>query len=249
VAADIHDFSAGLSAGGTSITFAHSSSGSDRVLYVFVLKRAADTITGVTYNSDALTSIATITSPGNILNATLWRLIAPDSGSFNVVVSSSSGQRMLAHAVSLFGVDQTTPNGTVVTAAGASQNPVTHPSATVSCSATDFVIAAAALQNDDNTSTLTASGGTTQMDTNATSNGTNNGVRGTGAYLNDGSTSRVMSFTADGTDDWCEIALAVKPAAAAAITGSVVMPIAFNATTFPAPVGARAGNILTLGAA
>jgi hypothetical protein len=249
VAVDIHDFSAGLSAGGTSITFAHSSSGSDRVLYVFVLKRAADTITGVTYNSDALTSIATITSPGNILNATLWRLIAPDSGSFNVVVSSSSGQRMLAHAVSLFGVDQTTPNGTVVTAAGASQNPVTHPSATVSCSATDFVIAAAALQNDDNTSTLTASGGTTGMDTNATSNGTNNGVRGTGAYLNDGSTSRVMSFTADGTDDWCEIALAVKAAAQVPYEKTGVGMVGLVGSGFYPSTAVGAPNLLTLGAA
>jgi hypothetical protein len=101
----------------TSVTFSHTvASGSDRVLLVGVRTRTdagASYVTGVTFNSVAMT-LHQITSwertAGTWYNVEVWRLIAPDVTTANVVVTASAliddGS---AAAMSFTGVHQTTP--------------------------------------------------------------------------------------------------------------------------------------------
>jgi len=93
----------------TSLTISHTCTGTNRFLIVGITHRT--TITGVTYNTVALTQLgSTLTADGKSLD--IWSLIAPANGSaHNVVISSSAG--IFGHAVALCftGVHQTTALG------------------------------------------------------------------------------------------------------------------------------------------
>lgn len=204
----------GSTAGGTTINVSLTPSGADRVLYVFVVQRSSDVCTGVTFNSVALSEIQDLPwTDSAIGHISLWRLINPDAVTANATASFSTGRRAVAHAISFNGAHQTTPNGTPVTATnnGAS---ATHPSCVVSSATDEIVLDCAGLQNDDNTSTLTVGASQDQRGNNATSNGTSSGIRGASS-TEPGASSVTMSWTSDATDDWGQIAIAVKPSASA----------------------------------
>jgi hypothetical protein len=75
---------------GSSVTFSHTCTGSNRILIVGVaIADNSDTVTGVTYNSVALTSIASADNFNGSRNVTLWYLIAPATGANNIVVTLS----------------------------------------------------------------------------------------------------------------------------------------------------------------
>lgn len=106
---------------GTSLTFAHTCSGSNRILFVGIVgNTASNLISGVTYNGVAMTQIAS--SPVQVPSdryINLYYLVAPATGSNNVVVSASSSTYMAAAAVSYTGAAQTSPidvDGTTTTA-------------------------------------------------------------------------------------------------------------------------------------
>lgn len=84
----------GLVNTGTSLTWAHTCSGSDRVLYVAARGRlvgsGADVITGVTYNGVSLTQIGASFAGADGRWSSLWSLDAPASGTNNVVISSAN---------------------------------------------------------------------------------------------------------------------------------------------------------------
>lgn len=98
----------GGSTTGTSLTFSHTCSGSNRILFVGVRgDTASDTITGVTYNGVAMTLIpSTKHNDGSNRWVYLFYLIAPATGANNVVVSSSSSVLINAAAVSYTGAKQ-----------------------------------------------------------------------------------------------------------------------------------------------
>lgn len=88
---------------GTSLTFSHTCTGSDRVLFV-AMQYVSNTITGVTYNGVSMT----LEVQRNGTNrAAIYSLINPATGANNVVVSSSSSQQMQACAMSYTGANQT----------------------------------------------------------------------------------------------------------------------------------------------
>ena len=96
---------------GTSLTFSHTVSGSNRILVVGVADNDAttgDTITGVTYNGVAMSRISggygTNTDGGTVF---LYYLVAPATGTHNVVVSCSSSHSLSALAASYTGAAQT----------------------------------------------------------------------------------------------------------------------------------------------
>lgn len=90
----------GLTFGGP-LTFAHTITGSDRILFVgvfgstvFVDPTGTD-ITGVTYNGVALSQVAQIAEQGDGVNdrwAYLYYLVAPDTGTHNVVIGGTGVQ-------------------------------------------------------------------------------------------------------------------------------------------------------------
>lgn len=199
---------------GSTNSWSHTCTGTNLVLYVAVIQRFADAVTGVTYNSVAMTNIGTSADTGSIIGISLWRLIGPDTGTNTVEVTLSTTRRQLGVSISFSGADQTTPNGTVVTASDDSGAGAT-PSMSVSSAADEIVVDFVGLQNDDNTSTLAVGADQTERANDATSNATTNGIRAA-CSTETGAATTTMTWTPDVADDWAGIALAVKPAGAAA---------------------------------
>lgn len=104
----------------STLTFSHTVAGSDRVLMVGVSWQTGAvnnaTVTGVTYNGVAMTLVDEQAPPdpfNQTLGASLWRLVAPATGTHNVVITiSNTSDVILGGATSWTGVDQTTPLGT-----------------------------------------------------------------------------------------------------------------------------------------
>lgn len=103
----------------TSLTISHTvGSGSDRALYVFVASDdGTDDLAGatVTYGGTSLGSPISTTSVGATNWLYCWRMLAPPSGTANIVISSGTNMYLSVIASSWSGVDQTTPNGTIGT--------------------------------------------------------------------------------------------------------------------------------------
>lgn len=97
------------STSGTSLTFSHTCSGSNRILFVGVLGEVgSDVITGVTYNSVSMTLVDKALTPSDRY-LYLFYLIAPATGANNIVVSASSSTYMQGTGVSYTGAKQTSP--------------------------------------------------------------------------------------------------------------------------------------------
>lgn len=98
---------------GTSLSFAFTVSGSDRILFVMGSDKssAASVVTGITYNGVALTKITGLNGSGsaNDRAISIWYLIAPATGSNNVVISASESVGLRFSAVSYNGVKQSSP--------------------------------------------------------------------------------------------------------------------------------------------
>jgi len=100
----------------TSITFAHTVSGSDRYLLVSVVKDGIGSSVSVTYNGVSMTLLGqAIATPWGFGACHLFGLIAPATGTNNVVVSISPTDWIVTCAARSFnGVHQTIPVGTYV---------------------------------------------------------------------------------------------------------------------------------------
>lgn len=93
--------------GSTNLTYSHTCAGSNRILVVGVVANdATDTVTGVTFNTIALTKIGSAQAgSGSFLS--LWYLIAPATGAHNIVISRSANTAFIYGAsISLTGVQQ-----------------------------------------------------------------------------------------------------------------------------------------------
>jgi len=93
----------------TSLTYAHTCTGDNRILFVGVLGNVSDTynITGVTYGGVSLTQISTaIRIPTDRIFG-LWMLVNPASGSNDVVASSSPSGFIQPDSFSYTGALQT----------------------------------------------------------------------------------------------------------------------------------------------
>ena len=132
-------------AGGTTLTYSHTTSGSNRGLFVgagCLDSITAPTIPGVTYGgtpmSAAGSALADVATPNIEVRATGWTLIAPASGANNVIVTySASGAEVGSCAVSFADVNQTDMDGTPATA---SANTATTPATVDASSAADEIV-------------------------------------------------------------------------------------------------------------
>lgn len=101
-------FSDGTSGTATSITWTHTTAGTDRILFVGALGHSdgTDNITGATYNSVAMT--LSTKSKGNLDRYIyLFYLKNPASGANSVVVSASSSTEIYGVSTSYTGALQT----------------------------------------------------------------------------------------------------------------------------------------------
>jgi hypothetical protein len=108
-----------LGVDGSSLTYSHTCTGTDRILFVegIVYQNGTtptgDVLTGITYNSVAMTLISKQLITGSYPRYSyLYYLVNPASGTNDVVVSLSvSNMRPQASSVSYTGVLQTSPIG------------------------------------------------------------------------------------------------------------------------------------------
>jgi hypothetical protein len=104
MAIEVDATSADHSATATSLTFSHTCSGENRVLFVGVIgDTTTDTVTGVTYAGVAMTLVGKNKTTSNRYNY-LYYLVAPATGANNVVISQSSSVFIGGASVSYTGV-------------------------------------------------------------------------------------------------------------------------------------------------
>lgn len=96
---------------GSSTSFSHTCSGSDRILFVFVnaVNPTGNTASSVTYDGVAMTKIDDEFAQVNV-NTSLWYLVAPATGSNTVTVNFATlGSYVDCAASSYTGAAQTSP--------------------------------------------------------------------------------------------------------------------------------------------
>lgn len=96
------------------LTFSHTCTGVDLVLWVTIVKNSGDLVTGVTYNGVTMTQASKFETDGSRF-IYLYYLINPATGSNTISVSFSDSSNCRGQAVSYTGCDQTTQPDAVAT--------------------------------------------------------------------------------------------------------------------------------------
>jgi len=99
------------------------SSGINRGVLVQITTEEAQTITSVTYNGNPLIQQVVDTDIINNIRVEQWFLVAPPVGTFDIIVNLSDVAYIVVGAISLTGVNQTTPIGSTNSANGNSNTP------------------------------------------------------------------------------------------------------------------------------
>jgi uncharacterized repeat protein (TIGR01451 family) len=208
IALDNVTTASGANANVNTLSWSHTvNSGSNRILIVALSQRDGNaSISGVWYGGTLLSQIGGQAATGSQNRTDLWYLVAPPSGTANVFVLLLTSKRVVASAISFTGVNQTTPLGTFVGAAGQS----TTASVNVSSGPGELVIDTVASNGDANT--LTANAGQTERWDLFSGTGDLNNVRG-GGSTEPGAASVTMSWTLGASKVWAIGAVAIKPAA------------------------------------
>lgn len=111
--------------GGSSLSWSHTASGSDRYVRVSAgfTGFSSTTVSAITYGGNAMTLVANVTNTSGWGGAGgfcyIWGYVAPSTSSQTVSLTLSAGSNAgAAGSVSYTGVDQTTPSGDAVTGQG-----------------------------------------------------------------------------------------------------------------------------------
>ena len=130
--------STGLTADQATVTVQHTTSGVDRLMLVAVTTDPhGESVSDISYNGDNLTLVGATEDPANHSRAEIWALVAPATGTGDVVVNlTGTGHKGVSVGVMTFtGVDQTTPYYGYTGATGTSTTAV----ATLSSAIDDLV--------------------------------------------------------------------------------------------------------------
>ena len=194
-------------------TFSHTvPAGSDRLLVVSVMTEGNEGASGITYNGTALTQ-AVRKSGGNATATAvaIWYLVAPDVGTFNLVVSFSNTSPFGVTATNFTGVQQNNPIEQVASTIGASGSP----SVTVSNPMAGSLIFAAATDNGE-TATFTPGTNVGELWDTSTGTGTEDlSIWGGTRTTNTSQTSYTISATPSvATNSWSMAAIEIRVAVA-----------------------------------
>jgi len=188
----------GLANPATSLTFTHTTTGSNLILFVSCfgdVSNDADAFTGITYNSVALTLIGK-TNPTGDRWVYLWYLIGPTTGSHNVVVSTNFSSAIDCHAASYTGVSQSgQPDASVTNSNTSVANGSDYTTTITVVAANSWTIIAGRINSG---SGITAGSGTTtrQSGSNGLYTADSNGALSAGStslILHNGSGSSVIA--------------------------------------------------------
>lgn len=149
-----------------SITYSHTTSGSDRLLVVCV-HYAGDNFSSVTYNGVALTTA--LQQVVSFITYGIYYLVAPASGTHNVVVSNtgSYSQTFISSSISFTGVDQSSP---LDTTGSGTQSSSTSNTVTMTTTESNTVLVDMAFISEAG-ATMTPGSGQTEFYDDSTTNG------------------------------------------------------------------------------
>lgn len=211
----------------TSLTFSHTCTGPNLILFVGVFGDVGasdangNNVTGVTYNGIAMTEINRKLCPSDRW-VYLFYLISPSTGAHNVVVSASTTIAMAAQSVSYTGANQSSQPDNSTTATGTSI-----------ASGTDFGTTLSTVA--DNCWTIIAqkeNGGVTSAGANTTLRQSN--TNGMAMYDSGGAItppgSNTLNIHTSGVTDFSVVMASFSPAAPAVSSG-VINPLYLKSLT------------------
>jgi prepilin-type N-terminal cleavage/methylation domain-containing protein len=223
--------SSGTTSGGSSITISHTTgSGSDRLMLVGVSMNndGYETVTGVTYNGTALTLVGSEATTDDA-RVEIWRLVAPSTGTHNVVITFSAALLQEAHAgvMTFAGVDQTTPLGTFVSANHDASTPAT---VDIPSASGELVFGVVASEYE----ALTASSGQDERWNLSVSS-----TYGAGGTAAGAAPTVTMSWNLDAAQHWAMGGVSIKPSGS---SGPIVCAGGGGSITFDAASSATSGS-------
>jgi hypothetical protein len=192
-----------------SLTFAHTTAGSDRLMSLhFVAFVTPDSGSPTaTYNGDSLTLDRSVRVTAFAQYSWIWHLVAPDTGTNNVVVGhTNSNGTLFARSVTWTGVDQATPIDAAEGATGTS----TTPSKTYTSATGDMVFDTLMAGNWVE---IAVTGGQTQIAEDNAGTGGSANKEVSGCSYEAGDTSTVCSWSMDSSQQWFEQGYSINPAA------------------------------------
>src|SRR3990167_4159631 len=202
-----------LQARGPTITFSHTTSGSERALIVISHLRSDDSTefpTAITYAGISLTKVIERINTGRGTSIQIWRLENPASGINNVVVSTPNNNAITRQvAISFTGADQI--NSIEVSASNIGT--ASLPSLNITTVNNDALVVDGHM-NESSSSLNPDTGQTviTSIDEGTWSNGTSRKAVATPSTV-------TMSWSGD-TDDWAQAAVAMKTSGAGTTTST-----------------------------
>jgi hypothetical protein len=211
----------GFIGSGDTVTIASFTvSGTNKALFVCMMLwqdvPGSGTISGITWNtSQSLTKIVEKTVTAGAMRAEIWRLINPTNATANIVATISGDTDARKMGAILFdGADQTDPDEATQTSEGGA-GPITLDITTL----TDGAIVVDCGSNFTTDAITIGADQTPIMDDQTGSTG------GVASYESKATAGTVtMSWTKTGSDDWAQVALSVKPAAATTIVKDPIGP-------------------------
>jgi uncharacterized repeat protein (TIGR01451 family) len=213
--------------GTVTLTYAHTTTATaNRLLIVGVdidiTNSTGTTVTSVTYGGTALTNLGTHNDAGNSRRVEMWTLLAPASGTANVIVSvnvpTAATVGVVTGATTFSGVDQTVPTGAFVSADGAVAGCIASANPTSACNSQLNVTS---LINGMVFDTMATGGAPTvtvqspqvsQWNISTGGNG-NRDVTGTGSYRS-GAPAVPLAELFSATSNWSQGAVSINPSSA-----------------------------------
>ena len=185
---------------GGTLTFSHRCFGTNRLLVVST-SATWGSISGVTYNGDALTcQTDSMYREFSGFASGIFYIIAPDTGTHDVVVSFSGSLDAVATACGFTGVNQTTPFNGASEAEGTS----TGPSVAVGSASGDFVLDCLTW-NIDGAATATVGADQTQR-----GQDTQGSYCGHAVSTEAGAASVTMSWTIGASKEWSLVGISIN---------------------------------------
>ncbi len=226
-------------AGTPTLTYAHTTTATaNRLLIVGVdidiTNSTGTTVTSVTYGGTALTKLGTHNDAGNSRRVEMWTLLAPASGTANVIVSvnipTAANVGVVTGATTFSGVDQTVPMSAFVSADGAVAGCIPSANPTSACNSQLDVTS---VINGMVFDTMATGGAPTvtvqnpqvsQWNISTGGNG-NRDVTGTGSYRS-GAPAVPLAELFSATSNWSQGAVSINPSSAdVGVTTSVASAV------------------------
>jgi uncharacterized repeat protein (TIGR01451 family) len=239
--------------GTANLTVGHTTAGSNRLMLVGVsmnITSAATTgVVGVTWNGTPLSFVGARNDAGLTRRVEMWSLLAPATGTFNVVVSvnipAAVNIGVVAGVTTFTGVDQTVPMGTFISANGAAG---TNASLDVPSVTNGMILDTLAIGGNNGATvpvpqvsrwSVATAGGTANPD-----------VRGVGSSRTGAPSVPISQTFTGGTSNWSYGAISINPSTAdISVSTSVSAVVLGQNSTYNITItnnGPSAANTVTL---